>query len=141
MKALTLYQPWATLVALGLKKIETRSWATKYRGALAIHSSGRFRGRDKLLLYTNRHFRDIFYLLKLGPEDLPLGQVIATCGLDKCERINPGPRPIWLSDMEMHFGNYEFGRYMFFLGDIKKLEVPVPAKGMLGLWDWEGNHG
>jgi hypothetical protein len=38
MKALTLIQPWATLVALGEKQIETRSWDTKYRGPLAIHA-------------------------------------------------------------------------------------------------------
>lgn len=38
MKALTLHQPWATLVAEGSKTIETRSWSTKYRGPLAIHA-------------------------------------------------------------------------------------------------------
>jgi hypothetical protein len=35
MKTLTLHQPWATLVALGAKQIETRSWAASYRGPLA----------------------------------------------------------------------------------------------------------
>lgn len=39
MKALTLWQPWASLVALGEKKIETRTWSTTYRGTLAIHAS------------------------------------------------------------------------------------------------------
>lgn len=38
MKALTLHQPWASLVAEGVKTIETRSWSTKYRGQLAIHA-------------------------------------------------------------------------------------------------------
>lgn len=38
MKALTLHQPWASLVALGVKTIETRSWGTSYRGPLAIHA-------------------------------------------------------------------------------------------------------
>lgn len=38
MKALTLHQPWASLVALGVKTIETRSWSTKYRGQLVIHA-------------------------------------------------------------------------------------------------------
>ena len=38
MKALTLHQPWATLVAVGEKRIETRSWSTDYRGPLAIHA-------------------------------------------------------------------------------------------------------
>jgi hypothetical protein len=39
MKALTLTQPWATLVAIGAKTIETRSWPTSYRGPLAIHAA------------------------------------------------------------------------------------------------------
>ena len=36
MKALSLYQPWATAIALGSKRIETRGWPTSYRGPLAI---------------------------------------------------------------------------------------------------------
>lgn len=42
MRALTLHQPWATLVAIGAKRVETRSWATTYRGPVAIHA-GRHR--------------------------------------------------------------------------------------------------
>ncbi len=38
MKALTLTQPWASLMALGVKRIETRSWYTSYRGEVVIHS-------------------------------------------------------------------------------------------------------
>ena len=39
MKAITIWQPYAQAIALGLKKFETRSWPTKYRGKLAIHAS------------------------------------------------------------------------------------------------------
>lgn len=39
MKALTIWQPWAGAVAAGIKKNETRSWSTKYRGQIAIHSA------------------------------------------------------------------------------------------------------
>ncbi len=39
MKALTLHQPWASLIAEGVKTIETRSWSTKYRGPMAIHAA------------------------------------------------------------------------------------------------------
>jgi activating signal cointegrator 1 len=42
MKAITLTQPWATLVAIGAKRIETRSWPTNYRGPLAIHAAKGF---------------------------------------------------------------------------------------------------
>lgn len=40
MKTFSLMQPWAMLVALGAKRLETRSWQTHYRGPLAIHASG-----------------------------------------------------------------------------------------------------
>lgn len=39
MKAITIWQPWASLIALGVKTIETRSWSTDYRGPLAIHAA------------------------------------------------------------------------------------------------------
>jgi len=41
MKAITLHQPWASLVAQDIKTIESRSWTTSYRGLLVIHASKR----------------------------------------------------------------------------------------------------
>ena len=38
LKVLTLRQPWATLVAEGIKKYEFRSWKTNYRGKILIHA-------------------------------------------------------------------------------------------------------
>lgn len=38
MKALTIIQPWATLIASGHKMNETRSWKTNYRGEVLIHA-------------------------------------------------------------------------------------------------------
>ncbi len=40
MKAITLQQPWASLVAAGATNIVTRTWQTKYRGRLALHAAG-----------------------------------------------------------------------------------------------------
>ena len=39
MKAISLLQPWATLVIIGVKTIETRSWGTHHRGNILIHAS------------------------------------------------------------------------------------------------------
>src|SRR5438270_7339154 len=41
VKAITLWEPWATAMRLMLKKIETRHWQTGYRGPLAIHAAAR----------------------------------------------------------------------------------------------------
>ncbi len=47
MKALTLTQPWASLVAVGAKRIETRSWETNYRGTIAIHAAKGWKPIDR----------------------------------------------------------------------------------------------
>lgn len=76
IKALTLYQPWATLVAIGAKRIETRSWWTAYRGLLAIHASKTFGATNRALCHQEP-FRSA--LLAGGVErlsDLPLGAVV-----------------------------------------------------------------
>ena len=39
LKAISLKQPWANLVASGKKSIETRKWKTPYRGDVVICSS------------------------------------------------------------------------------------------------------
>ncbi|MHB1773386.1 MAG: ASCH domain-containing protein [Acidimicrobiales bacterium] len=48
MKALSLHQPWASLIAIGVKKVETRHWTTSYRGPLAIHAAATTSGLDGL---------------------------------------------------------------------------------------------
>lgn len=91
MKALTLWQPWASLVALGVKRIETRSWPTTYRGPLLIHAAasvpaalglGR-RGRMTLGEYEVE--KDAAGLLLRGPiawpYRMPLGAVVAVADL------------------------------------------------------------
>jgi hypothetical protein len=125
MKALTLTQPWATLVAIGAKQIETRSWRTFYRGPLAIHAA------KSLPAWQ---FRDVLEAHGInGFMELPLGAVIATCSLVECERITPGNIP---AAPEVDFGDYTIGRWAWHLSDVKALIEPVPVRGSLGLWEW-----
>lgn len=84
MKALSVRQPWATLIAIGAKRIETRSWRTRYRGPLAIDASGRM-SREDMFLCRQAPFREALasggYLEGKGsasnPFGLPLGAVVA----------------------------------------------------------------
>jgi hypothetical protein len=48
MKALSVCQPWAWAIIAGIKRIENRTWRTRYRGRLLIHASKsrRYLGRD-----------------------------------------------------------------------------------------------
>jgi activating signal cointegrator 1 len=100
MKAITLWQPWASLVALGVKTIETRSWQTSHRGPLAIHAAAKKPVEDEkvgdwtvheMVNGTWRMFLNDNEAKSLADESrpLPLGAVVATCTLVDCVRIWP----------------------------------------------------
>lgn len=151
MKAVTIIQPWATLVALRVKKLETRSWATKHRGAIAIHA-GQKVDKEACLIPQIREA-----LLKHGINDwseLPRGAILAKATLTdvwSIERpigpegsvgrnsLDTGRFNMWGGAMpdEYHFGDYSDGRFAWQLDDVVQLQEPVPAKGQLSLWNWE----
>ncbi len=135
MKALSLTQPWATLVALGEKKIETRGWFTNYRGPFAIASSKSF-PKDCRDLCFDEPFRSIFEKHNLGLSDLPLGQVLCIVTLTECVRMTYDNMPPENSN-EYAFGHYAPGRYMLKMMQRLVLPVPVPCKGALGFWEWD----
>jgi hypothetical protein len=139
MKALSLTQPWATLVAIGAKRIETRSWRPHYRGPIAIHASKAF-PRECQNLCSTHPFLDVLIAAGLnGSWDLPLGAIIATARLHatlqtreiRCYRSTTAR----LLPHELAFGDYSDGRYGFVMADVRPLKHPVPCKGALGFWD------
>jgi hypothetical protein len=153
MKAITLTQPWATLVAIGKKTIETRSWSTSYRGPLAIHAAKTF-PKHAWQICLSDPFKDILlrsgftYLadINLYKHQFPLGAVIATCELVACIRIPDMDLNLtfngksWLlppQEPELSFGDYIPGRFAWILSNVKPLPEPIPARGALGLWEWE----
>ena len=137
MKALSLTQPWATLVAIGAKKIETRSWYAKYRGPVAIHASKGFPAwaRD---LCAGPPFSSALQAEGLTVLDLPTGAVLAVVDLWRVLKVDynvtallPPPEP------EQSFGDYTPLRFAWYLRNIRRLDDPVPVKGALGLWEWK----
>lgn len=129
MKALSLREPWASLIAYGPKRIETRSWRTGYRGPLYIHASaGRLTQKQK----EDPHIRALIELL---PEWEPsYGLVLCACTLTDCRRMDD-EFLAWLKDpVERLCGEYAPGRCAWMLEDVRPIE-PFPAKGMLGLWE------
>jgi activating signal cointegrator 1 len=157
MKALTLTQPWATLVAIGAKQIETRSWATNYCGPLAIHAAaglGPVGGNSGLNeLVAQEPFWTVLGAAgctfgRRAPTGLPFGAIVAVCELVCCTRITfaAGDARGWygvvgrdwsLTDRERAFGDYADGRYAWLLADIRALPTPIPAKGALRVWEWD----
>ena len=134
MKALTLTQPWATLVILGVKHWETRGWATGYRGPLAIHAAKGWT-RDDIDFAFDLASRDILPLaLHAEPDtDLPRGAVLGTVDLlsvHRSEQMHPSP-------LGRELGDYGPGRWVWVLANPVRFPEPVPPRGALGLWEWE----
>jgi hypothetical protein len=148
MKALTLTQPWATLVAKGQKKIETRSWNTNYRGPIAIHAAKGFPSWARQMCYSKHFVLSLFDDFDGKWQWLPTGKVVATCELVHVVRIDEAisfqacdgigwNKQFWaLDEKERAFGDYGAGRYAWLLSNITALAEPISAKGALGLWDW-----
>lgn len=142
MKALTLWQPWASLVAMGEKKIETRCWTTKYRGELAIHSAAAFPpswlGKSRESQEFNQELADVFNcrttLASNEVRALPRGSVLCIVRLVSIEETAIARE--LLDQRELIFGNYEDGRYAWYFEMLERLEQPIPAKGNRMLWNW-----
>lgn len=132
MKALSLWQPWASAIALGLKRIETRHWSTSHRGLLAIHAAKRWTAEER---WAAKNFACMFGCAALRG-DLPLGAIVAVAKLVDV-RSTDSLRPT-LSDDEEELGNYAPGRFGWMLSDVIALPEPIPAKGMQGLFDLSG---
>ena len=143
MKALTMTQPWASLVAIGANRIETRSWGTGFRGVFAIHAAKGF-PREARDFCDARYTREA--LARGGydrADQLPLGAVVAIAYLDDllvCDRSTLGKirRASAAGDLPPHeadFGGFSAGRYGFILSRVQRLREPVPARGMLGFWE------
>ena len=140
MKAITIRQPWALLIALKAKKFETRSWQTKYRGPIAIHAS-------KTIDYEACSYPEIqeilfkngFYTTSL----IPTGCVIATAVLTDCYKVTKDKSTTAettgdiINEQEYPFGDYTEGRFAWKLDQVQLMTKPIPAKGKLSLWEWE----
>lgn len=136
MKALSLMQPWAWLVSEGHKRIENRSWSTKYRGLFLIHAS---KGM------TKHQYDAAVEFSKLCAPDLVLpprgllerGGIVGKAML--ADVIPPCPRKAWPPTSPKrpceHLWHME-GQYGFVLKFIEPIPF-VPMKGMLGFFEVE----
>lgn len=134
MKALSLWQPWATLIAREAKRIETRSWhapGSIVGERIAIHAT---RSNDHHWLRGREPFAT-----ELADVAYPLGAIVCTVRLVACEVITPDlVRAIHERDgghLELAYGDYRTGRYAWHLADVRPLAAPIPATGRQGIWN------
>jgi hypothetical protein len=141
MKVLSLLQPLATLVVMGVKKYEVRSWQTKHRGALLIHASAKKPSRRERLFFEEAdYFRD--YIDSM--DHLPYGAIIGEVNLLAIhetgwllQHLEADPFHNWAR--ELAFDDYSPGRYAWQLTGARKLGYVLPLKGSLGLWEYKGD--
>jgi hypothetical protein len=149
MKALTLWQPHAALVAARIKRFETRKWRTEHRGQLAIHAADRT-PREARELCKLPAFR---YALRNVPAPLVHGCIIAVVDLAEVVRTEdllgqldmfeqgqlaavamPLPDDFY---QQLHFGNFGPNRFAWRLGNVRALKEPIAVTGARMLWEWD----
>lgn len=128
MKVITVKQPFATLIAEGLKEYEFRTWRTKYRGEILIHAG---KGIDKKAMERYKH-------LNL---DYPSGKIIAKATITDCVYVDDKLKEeLQEKDPLVYYGilqkDSNWDGYGFKLENIQKIPQ-IEINGKLSLWDYE----
>ena len=121
MKVISIKEPYASLIMMKKKKIETRSFKTKYRGEIYIHASKTKSNKEYLI------------------DDPKPGYILCKCNLVDCIYMDEDFINKIKDTEEYNYGLYEVGRYAWILDDIEKIE-PIYAKGQLGIWNFKGEN-
>lgn len=147
MYALTIHQPWASLIAIGRKRFETRDWHPPkwlIGQRIAIHAA------KKPVSAPDLRWAEL-----LGFSELPLGAVVGTavvagvyqCGVFYNAGTHQGHAILEALEGSVSlpegyiphdpFGDYSVGRWAWLLTEVEPLEPPVEVRGSQGLWKWE----
>jgi activating signal cointegrator 1 len=156
VKALSLWEPWASLIMTGAKTIETRSWYTGYRGPLLICAAKGGLSKSNLVdCLDDPVIQKGLAPLKgapsyignqealrssttksvplVGPENLHFGHAVALVKLQSCLKTNCLPLKRW--ELEKDYGDFHPGRYAWVTSDTIPIDFPLPVKGMQGLFE------
>ena len=129
MKVISLQEPYATFIASGLKKIETRSWKTNYRGELLIHAS------ISKTYYSKIEDPNVIKLM--NSLEMNYGKIICKVKLVDCIYMDKNfINKIVKNKLEYSLGVYKIGRYAWILDEIEILSSPINVKGKLNLWEY-----
>lgn len=159
MKALSIKQPWASLIAHGIKDIENRTWKTKFRGRIYVHASGK-PANEPYQIFTDNQWKSIeekrhdFFVFHSYSE---LSQIIGEVDIVDCV-INH--ESIWAEAIDMEFEHDSMCRdcadsnvhgicdhtgkkcdapikpiYNWVLANPVLYDKPIPCKGKLSFWE------
>ena len=134
MKCLSLWQPWATLIAIGAKRIETRHWSTDHRGPILIHAAKKW-NLDLGCMCAQIPFIDHLTAIGYYPGPtkgwgLPFGAIIAVVDLWDCVPTSSlNAAGIRVNEPERSFGDFSDGRWGWMTRDLRRFPDPIPFKG------------
>lgn len=127
MKAITIKQPFASLIAEGLKEYEFRTWKTNYRGEILIHA-GKNVDAEAMKRFEN------------FPLEYPTGCIIAKATLTDCVPVDDNFREeLRGKNAQVYWGTTEhadWNGYGFKLENIQTI-APISISGKLGLWEYK----
>lgn len=131
VRAITLYQPYASLIVAGLKRFETRDWGTEWTGLLVIHA-----GKTLDVDTRNQRFMNHLIASDLGDwNKLPRGAALGVVEKGKCFKARSVIPHI--DDRERAFGGFEGEkRVAWELSNPVPFAQPISISGKQGLWDW-----
>lgn len=124
MKVITLKQPWATLIAEGIKKYEFRSWKTNYRGKILIHA-GIGIDKEAMKSFENLNFK------------YPSKKIIAEVEIEDCLKLDNELNKRIIEEHNVSYGSKYRTGYAWKLKNVKKIEVNEEICGQLGLWNYD----
>lgn len=148
MKALTIWQPWAELIILGHKTMETRGWKPYYSDRrIAIHAAAYKRLPHEIYMEIaaaigippERYNGSWLYYIEHRIPAESFGAVIGTATIGRVLTSSEAVKVISLKEMAL--GDYSPRRYAWELTDVQAFEKPIPARGQQGLWEWDGSEG
>jgi hypothetical protein len=117
MKAITIHQPYAELIASGAKRVENRTWQTHYRGEIAIHAAKKGRG-------ARSEERELPHRAIVA-----VAEIVACVHIDDVRRCSVGEYA-WLADHE-----HATGPWCWVLVNVRRLTKPVECPGRQSLWN------
>ena len=130
MRALSIIQPWGTLILDGIKTIETRTWSTKHRGDLLICAGKKYDADfdDDTRTIHNRVFKAKNYKPKYFNEH---AQGVALCVVELIH-----VRQYGLSEFDLYQGliSNKIERYAWIITNVRPVKQ-VPIKGKLSLFE------
>ena len=158
MKTISLHQPWATLLAHGLKICETRAWPIRHRGPVLIHAAKRWTP-EQAELCTGVLFRKtlegvgvVFTPTEEAARagwNLPLGKIVGRVDVTDCfatadvragvfkmgVMTGDGARRLITNIREQAFGDFSPGRFAWLCANARAFAVPAPCVGRQGFFD------